>query len=132
MKNLKFLMPLIRTLFIGALLSATLSACSDDPASELGPIYATASSSADGTSITVSWNLVQEIPGYDVALYTGSMTSHSEQPVATGSHTTYDRTHTFTDLTPGTNYVVYVTGQINGTQFSSAASWGVNVTTSNP
>ena len=131
MKKLKTLLPLLWTMFVFAAVT-TMSACSDDDDDELGPIYATATSSADGTSITVSWNLVQEIQGYDIELYTGTMSEHDATPIATGSHTTYDRTHTFTGLTPGTQYVVYVTGQIEGTRFSSAASWAVNVTTSNP
>lgn len=119
-------MPILLMLIIG------MCSCTDDEAQQLGPIYATAASSDDGTSITVTWNLVQEIPGYDVALYTGTLSEHSAEPIATGSHTTYDRTHTFTGLTPGTDYVVYVTGQTEGTTFISAASWGVHVTTSNP
>jgi hypothetical protein len=131
MKKLKLLMPLMQALFVGIILMG-LSACSDDEDTVLGPVYATATSSADGTSITVSWNLVQEIIGYDVELYTGTISSHGDTPVATGSHTTYDRTHTFTDLTPGTDYVVFVTGKIDGTRFTSASAWGVNVTTSNP
>lgn len=131
MKRLKFLMPIMWTLLL-AMCLPSLTACDDDAEQTLGPIFATASSSEDGTSITVSWNLVREIPGYDVALYTGTMAEHSAEPIATGSHTTYDRTHTFTGLTPGTQYVVYVTGQITGTAFTTAQSWGVDVTTSNP
>lgn len=131
MKKLRTLKPLMRMLIVGALLLG-VSSCSDDDDDVLGPIYATATSSADGTSITVNWNLVQEIAGYDVELYTGTISNHGEQPIASGTHTTYDRTHTFTELTPGTAYVVYVRGKIEGTRFTSASVWGVNVTTANP
>lgn len=130
MKKL-ILMPVMWVVLVTVALCG-LCSCDDDVSQNLGPIYATATSSADGTEITATWNLVQEIPGYDVALYTGTLAEHSAEPIATGSHTTYDRTHTFTALTPGTQYVVYVTGQITDTHFTSASSWGVEVTTSNP
>jgi hypothetical protein len=130
MNHLKHLFSVVKLMLVACALFAA-SSCSDDENTLLGPIYATASSSTDGTEITVNWNLVTEIPGYDITLYEGTMKEHAETPVATASHTTYERTHTFTDLTPGTQYVVYVTGQITGTQFTSASSWGVNVLTNN-
>ncbi len=110
----------------------TVTSCSDDEDDVLGPIFATATSSSSGTEITVNWNLVREIQGYDIALYLGTMKEHDETPISTASYTTYVRTHTFTGLTPGTQYVVYVTGQTEGTKFTSAKSWGVNVTTTTP
>lgn len=110
MRKLKTLLMMIGIVLFS---SAMLTSCGDDddfPEGKMGQI-AIHSCQATSNSVTIYWTIVSndKCDGYIISLYKGTRENQGAL-VETQTFDKYTHNYTFTNLTPGTSYVIKTQG----------------------